>query len=118
MASRTILQSAVAYNAADLNGQAVETTNATAMLVWFTPTGSYNGSAIFEVSPDDGATWFPIDGRLISTVETPTNTVASPAATDLYVVSVPTYCMFRVRMSGGSQGGLTVRAAPSHYAGL
>lgn len=84
------------------------------MLVWFTPTGSYDGTATFQISPDDGVTWFVIDGRLISEIETPINAINTPAANALYTVVVPTNCLFRVQMSGGTQGALTVRAALTH----
>lgn len=118
MVEVTTLQSAVAYNASDLNGAAIETLNTPAMLVWFTPAGSYDGTATFYVSPDGGATYFAVDGRAASTIETPLNAVATPTATVLYIVPVPSGCLFRVVMSGGTQGSLSVFAARSHYSGI
>lgn len=118
MVSPVTLQSAVAYDAADLNGETLDTQHFNAVQVWFTPAGSYDGTATFQVSPDAEATWFTIDGRLASTIETPLNAVASPAATGLYIVPVPSRCRFRVVMSGGTQGALTVEALPCFYNGL
>lgn len=118
MATVETLHSSTAYDADadDLNGASLETNNFTCALVWFTPGSSYDGTATFQVSPDDGATWFAIDGYAASTIETPINAVASPGATTLYLVPVPTDCLFRVQMSGGTQGTLTVEAARSRYA--
>lgn len=112
------LHDATAYNAAAgaLAGDTVETLNHPAMLVWFAPAGSYDGTATFQVSPDDGTTWFAVDGRALSVIETPVNAVATPVASVLYVVPVPAGCLFRVSMSGGTQGALSVLAARTYYA--
>jgi hypothetical protein len=117
MAEVQTLHSAVAYNAAAaaLDGAAIQTLNYTTMLVWFTPASSYDGTATFKVSPDGGTTYFTIDGYLVSTIETPLNAVASPAATALYAVPVPANAWFRVVMSGGSQGALTTKALPTYF---
>lgn len=115
MSAVLTLQSATTFNAANLNGTAIATQKFPAVLVWFTPGASYDGTANLEISPDDGATWFPIDGYAVSVIETPLNTVASPAAATLYVVLVPADCLFRVRMSGGTQGTLTVEAKRTYF---
>lgn len=117
MLTPTTLHDETAYDAAAeaLAGGNIETLNYPVVLVWFTPADSYDGTATFEMSPDDGVTWFAIDGRALSTIETPINAVASPAATVLYGVPVPAGCRFRVALSGGTQGALTVTAAPTYY---
>lgn len=120
MSEVIILHSATAFNAAAdvLLGADVEVGTYPAVLVWFTPGGSYDGTATFQVSPDDGSTWFAIDGRAISTIETPINALASPGATTLYIIPVPSGCRFRVAMSGGTQGTLTVEAARVYFNGV
>lgn len=116
MADVKTLHSATAYNdTPNLAGKTLDIGNAPVVLVWFVPAASYDGTANLEISPDDGATWFAVDGRALSALETYTNAIASPAATAAYVVSVPADCLFRVRLSGGTQGTLTVKAARTFY---
>lgn len=109
MASNITLHLATAYDASDLNGLAIPTERFPAVLVWFTPS-SYDGTAYFEISPDDGATWFAASGYATDDVFTMITSVASPVATTLYVVLVPSDNDFRVRLAGGSAGTLTVEA--------
>lgn len=104
------LQNAVAYNASDLNGTAIGVSNHPAVLVWFTPAGSYDGTANFEVSPDGATTFFAVEAQSLAASATKASTVASPGATTAYLVYVPSMTDFRVRMSGGTQGSLTVKA--------
>lgn len=105
-----VLQTATAYNASDLTGVAISTLNAGAILVWFTPAASYDGVANFEVSPNGGTTWFGVESQSLATSATKASTVSSPGAVILYTIAVPSGCLFRVRMSGGTQGSLTVSA--------
>lgn len=117
MSSVLTLHSATAYNAAAavLEGLVVDTGTHPAIAVWFTPAGSYDGTATFQISPDSGTTWFAIDGYAASVIETPVNAVATPVATTLYLIPVPAHFQFRVLMSGGTQGTLTVEAAFTYF---
>jgi hypothetical protein len=105
------LHSATAYNAsaALLDGSSIPAINHPLVIIWFTPAGSYDGTANLEISPND-TTWFAIDGAAVDDLATPTSAIASPAATKLYRVQVPSLCSLRVRMSGGTQGSLSVFA--------
>lgn len=104
------LQSAVAYNASNLNGSTAATVLFNTALVWFTPASSYDGTATFEISPNGGTTWFGIQAEALSAIGTYLSSVASPTATVLYRIRVPAYSVLRVRMSDGTQGSLTVKA--------
>ena len=117
MLTATTLHAATAFDAAAdaLKGEVIETDGAPNPLVWFAPADAYDGTATFEISPDGGTTWCPIDGYAVSAIETPINAVASPVANVLYVVPVPVGCQFRVRMSGGSVGSLTVKLVRAYY---
>ena len=112
MASIYTLQNAQAFGAAV--GTAIPTQNSVGMSVWFVPASAYDGTANFEVSPDNGTTWFAIEMQSAAASATKATTVASPAATTLYIAAVPTDCLFRVRLSGGTVGTLTVYAKHSN----
>ncbi len=112
MASNIILHDGTAYNAsaALLKGVEIKTERFPAVLVWFTPAASYDGTVYFEISPDNGTTWFETSAYLTDSIFAMVTSVATPVATDLYVVLVPSDNQFRVRMSGGTQGSLTVES--------
>lgn len=112
MADVYTLHTAQAFGAA--NGTAIPTQNSVGMMVWFTPAAAYDGTANFEVSPNDGTTWFAIEMQSAAASATKATTVASPGATILYIAAVPTNCLFRVRLSGGTVGTLTVYAKRSN----
>jgi hypothetical protein len=104
------LQNETAYNAATLTGTAYPTGSQNTALVWFTLGGSYDGTATFETSPDGGTSWFGIQAEALSAIGTYVSSLAPPTATPLYRIRVPAYTLLRVRMSGGTQGTLTVKA--------
>ena len=112
MASNITLHDGTAFDAsaATLKGAEIQTERFPAVLVWFTPAASYDGTVYFEISPDDGTTWFETSAYITDSVFVLVTSVAAPVATDLYVALVPSDNVFRVRMSGGSQGSLTVEA--------
>lgn len=116
MADIYTLHTTTAFNAATeaLKGAAIPTLNAGAMLIWFTPASSYDGTANFEVSPDNGTTWFAIEMQSAAASATKASTLASPGATVMYIVNTPSDALFRVRLSGGTQGTLTVKAKRSN----
>jgi hypothetical protein len=105
------LQDAVAYNAGTLTGSSILAHNT--VIVWFAPVDSYDGTVNFEVSVD-GTTFFPALATNLSTGAAAT-TVASPASDVLYAVAVPAQCQLRARMSGGTQGSLSVSAIATTY---
>lgn len=113
------LHDATAYNAAAgvLNGNTLIGRNDHYALVWFAATGSYDGTANFEISPDGGATWYATEGEAFGAFGTLLSTVASPAAATLYRFPLPSESEFRVRMSGGSQGALSVFARRAYMWG-
>lgn len=119
MPNTQTLHTATAFDAAAsaLAGATFNVAQYAAVLVWFDPGGSYDGTALFEVSPDAGTTWFPIDGEALNDRAVPIPSVASPTDAVLYRISVPSFNQFRVRMSGGSQGTLTVYAQPVYGGG-
>lgn len=108
-ASEFFLQNATAYNASVLTGTVKAVSNDGIVWVWFTPTGSYDGTVNFEISPNGGTNWFPTQASATGTVATLVTTVASPVAATSYFVHVPAFCNFRARMSGGTQGALTIK---------
>ncbi len=109
------LHTNTAYNAASdaLNGEVVIADSAIAVMVWFDTT-SYNGTANFEVSPDE-ISWFPLSGFAMDAQTTLISSLATPGETKLYLFQVPAYCRFRVKLSGGSAGSLTVKARLSYF---
>lgn len=117
MSAITTLQNATAYNASAsaLKGVTLEPGRDPEVSLWFVPAGTYDGTVTFQISTDDGATWFAIDGRDSSIIETPVNAVTSPAATKVYIIPVPSDCMFRALMSGGTQGSLTAYARTGSF---
>ena len=119
MPNTQTLHTTTAFNAAAsaLAGSALSVSQFDAVLVWFEIGGAYDGTAIFEISPDAGVTWFPIDGEALNDRNVPIPSVASPGEATLYRVSVPSLTQFRVRMNGGSQGTLTVYAQPVYGGG-
>lgn len=112
MSDVIFLHNATAYNAATdaLKGVEILVGNFSKVQLWFSPSGSYNGTANFEMSPDSGTNWYPVGANISGSTASPVNTVATPTGANLYIVTVPTSVLFRVRMSGGSQGALTVLA--------
>jgi len=104
------LQDATAYNASTLTGTTLPTRLFNTALVWFTLGASYDGTATFEISPDNGTTWFGIQAEALSAIGTYVSALAPPTATPLYRIRVPATSVLRVRMSGGSVGTLTVQA--------
>lgn len=110
MASTLILQDTVPFDAVDLNGTVVSTERYSHMLVWFSAS-AYDGLATPEVSPDDGGTWFNISWAASDNLFSFTNN--TDTFDDIYIASIPSDCLFRVRMSGGATGTLDVFAQGS-----
>ena len=112
MASNIILHQGTAFDASAtlLKGAETQTERFPAVLVWFTPAASYDGTVYFEISPDGGTTWFETSAYITDSIFTMVTSVIAPIATDLYVALVPSDNIFRVRMSGGTQGTLTVES--------
>lgn len=110
------LQNNIAFNASDLTGTTVNFRNYNAALVWFVPASSYDGTANFEISPDAGATWFGTTAYYTADASrTLVASIATPVSTRLYVCAGSENSVLRVRMSGGSQGSLTVKAKLIRY---
>lgn len=112
------LHDATAYNAttALLKGTTQVIPDFNVVWVWFAPTGSYDGTVTFEISPDGGTTWFGAQGSTTATLATLVATVASPVAATSYLVYVPAWSNFRARMSGGTQGALSVYCRLTDFA--
>ena len=104
------LQDETAFDNSDLNGKTQLISNFDTIWLWFIPGGSYDGTVNFEISPDGGVTWFPVQGFQPNAQSTLATNVASPTTSISFMIHVPDYSHFRARMSGGSQGTLTVKA--------
>jgi hypothetical protein len=83
--------------------------------VWFEPENSYNGTVFFETSPDGCVTWFPIQGVSSAVLDVLVDSVATPTSGVYYIVYVPSWCHFRVRMEGGTQGSLSAFGKMSNF---
>ncbi len=94
-------------DSAILNGSTHKVSENNSVWVWF-ESDSYDGTVYFEVSPNGGDHWFPIQGFELNDFSTLVVSVASPADADSYVIRVPTYSTVRIRMSGGTTGTLSV----------
>lgn len=101
-----------AYDAAGalLDGESLPIAQSNVVWLWFVALGSYDGDVDFEISPDGGVTWFPASGSLDTSFGTFVNGVSSPVDSASYFIYTPSWCQFRARMSGGTQGSLTVYA--------
>ena len=79
-----------------------------AVWLWFTPDGGYDGTVVFEISPDGGVTWFAVQGYQPDARTTLITSLANPAVTDSVIIPMPSHSHIRARMSAGSQGTLSV----------
>ena len=114
MASTLVLQDTVPFDASDLNGTAAPTERYYHMLVWFSAS-AYDGVATPEISPDDGDTWFNLVWSTLDNLDSIRNN--TDTFDDIYIAEIPSDCLFRVRMSGGSAGSLSVSAQGSQNQG-
>ena len=116
MSTPFTFQNATPYNNASLLGAELSTATNNSLLVYFAPTGSYDGTAALQFSPDGGTTWFALPiYDVTSAIGTAVYSVASPSASKCYVAPIPVNTLVRVLMSGGSMGALSAYGLLTSY---
>lgn len=104
------LHSTTATNsdATTLKGLTVVPGGHNAIILWFGPLSSYDGTVNYEYSPNGGTDWYAIEARDVAAIGTATTTFATPTTTASRIVVLPAGVVFRTRLSGGTQGTLSV----------
>lgn len=116
MAAPFTFQNATAYNASDLTGNTYSPGNQPSLIVYFTPTASYDGTVTLQFSPNGGTTWFALPMYdVTSAIGTAVYSVASPVNTKAYLAGVPTNALVRLLMSGGTVGTLSAYGLPTSF---
>lgn len=109
-------QNNTAYNASSLVGEQLSTVLFPSLILYFTNTGSYDGTATLQFSPNGGTTWFALPAYdLTAAVGTAVYSLASPVSTKAWLVGVPTNALLRVLMAGGSTGSLSAYGMLTSY---
>jgi len=102
-----------AYNASStaLKGEDFNTQSYDHAIIWVVPTGNYDGTINFEVSPDGGDTWLAIDARELDDITANLSTWTIDGTNTVSGVSIklPHIFQIRARLSDGTAGNVTVK---------
>jgi hypothetical protein len=109
------LQDDTAFDADPLTGSPLVVSEYDVVWIWFVPVGGFDGVVNPEISPDGGETWFPIQGVESGDLATLVGTITAPDGTNSYIYYMPSWAMFRTRLSGGSAGSVTVKARLTNF---